>query len=341
MHKQRVAHKTSIITIDNDLYFFFELVPLCYTLNVLFLLLVAMLFITQVFMKAENQSLIVQFAMVMMYLKVALLLDEFKFTAVTVICFAFFTVMSYMAWYDALSTCGVANIDFYHFKILRDENEKKIQPSGALYFIGLQAASVWAVANHFQSKEVHYIANMLIGYLLYRVWAYFEGKKGLILVSVFPFSNFSSAAILFWFTLILDASQVYNFLVSLFEPGSGLSRLDLIMLNYFEYDGVRQPNPNLYMTLVEAHKVLLVFQIAALCAVFQKYYEFKNFVELSQYKKAVAKCKETYHKNIVHYRLNLVRPGKMRDFKVLMAEGVLFQSWMLLFFIAVLFAIFG
>jgi hypothetical protein len=124
-------------------------VPLCYTLNVVFLLLVAMLFITQVFMKADNQSLIVQFAMVMMYLKVALLLDEFKFTAVTVICFAFFTVMSYMACYDALSTCGVANIDYYHFKILRDENEKRIQPSGALYFIGLQATLVLAVAHLF------------------------------------------------------------------------------------------------------------------------------------------------------------------------------------------------
>ena len=108
------------------MYIFFDQVPVCYTLNILLLLLVAILFITHVFMKTENQSLIVQFAMVMMYLKLALLLDELKFKAMTIFFFAFFTVMSYMAWYDTLSTFGVSNIDFYHFKILRDETEKKV-----------------------------------------------------------------------------------------------------------------------------------------------------------------------------------------------------------------------
>jgi len=74
---------------------------------------------------------------------------------------------------------------------------------------------------------------MFIGYLLYRIWAYFEGKKGIISVSVFPFSNFSSAAIMFYVTLFMDWTQIYYFLVYLIEPNKGLSRSDLIMLNNF------------------------------------------------------------------------------------------------------------
>ena len=67
-----------------------------------------------------------QFALVAIYLKMALLVDEFKFRAMTALCFAFFSLMSYMAWYDALSTFGVAKIDFYYFRVLRDENDKKM-----------------------------------------------------------------------------------------------------------------------------------------------------------------------------------------------------------------------
>lgn len=142
--------------------------------------------------------------MVFMYLKLTLILDELKFKAMTIAFFAFFSVMFYMAWCSTISTCGVANIDFYHFKILRDETEKKVQPSSALYFISLQAAFVWVIAHLFHTTEVHYVANMFIGYLLYRFWAYFEGKKRLIAVSVFPFSNFSSAAIMLFVTLFMD-----------------------------------------------------------------------------------------------------------------------------------------
>ena len=54
MHKQRIAHKKNILTIDNDLYIFFGQLPVCYTLNILFLLLVAILLITHVFKKTEN-----------------------------------------------------------------------------------------------------------------------------------------------------------------------------------------------------------------------------------------------------------------------------------------------
>lgn len=176
LHKKRVEDPENIVTIDRDMYVFFGLVPLCYTLNVIFLCLTGMLFVTQIFMKVENQSLIVQFAMVMMYFKISLLLDEFEQSLMTVLCFSFFAVMSYMAWFDALSTCGVPNIDFYNFKVLRDENELKIQPVYALYFISLQAAMIWSLASLFQTTEVYYVANALIGYLLYRVWAYFDGK---------------------------------------------------------------------------------------------------------------------------------------------------------------------
>lgn len=105
-----------------------------------------------------------------------------------------------------------------------------MQPVYALYFISLQAVMIWSLASLFQTTEVYYVANSLIGYLLYRVWAYFVGK-GSKQLAVFPFSNFSSAAILFWFTLALDMPQIYTYLLSINVNGKQLCRQDLIDLN--------------------------------------------------------------------------------------------------------------
>lgn len=95
------------------------------------------------------------------------------------------------------------------------------------------------------------------------------------------------------------------------------------------------------MTLPDAFKVLVIFQVATILAAFHKYYEFKNFVELLQYKKALAKCKEDFHERISTYRLNLVRPGSMRELKLLMSEGILFQCWNFFFLYSALATMFG
>ena len=43
---------------------------------------------------------------------------------------------------------------------------------------------------------------------------------------------------------------------------------------------------------------------------FQKYYEFKDFVELLPYKKALDQSKESFHDMLNNYRIALLRPHR-------------------------------
>ena len=47
-------------------------------------------------------------------------------------------------------------------------------------------------------------------------------------------------------------------------------------------------------SIVDSHQIMIIFQISCVLAAFQKYYEFKNFVELLPYKKAIEKSKEGF-----------------------------------------------
>ena len=187
---------------------------------------------------------------------------------------------------------------------------------------------------------MQYITNGFLGYLLYRVWAYFDGH-GSRQVIAFPMTNFSSAAIIYWFTIALDLSQILSFFGSLYGGNAtGMSRLDLIIMNnrpLTNTDDDEMSPPS----LAEGMKLFTVFQVAFILATFQKYYLFKNYIELLQYKKAVAKCKEEYHEMLSEYRLRLVRPGSMRSLHLIMTEGMLFQFWTLFVFYAVSAMIFG
>ena len=52
---------------------------------------------------------------------------------------------------------------------------------------------------------------------------------------------------------------------------------------------------------------MIIFQISCVLAAFQKYYEFKNFVELLPYKKAIEKSKEGFQEMIGTYRAELLK----------------------------------
>ena len=52
---------------------------------------------------------------------------------------------------------------------------------------------------------------------------------------------------------------------------------------------------------------MIIFQISCVLAAFQKYYEFKNFVELLPYKKAIEKSKEGFQEMICTYRAELLK----------------------------------
>jgi hypothetical protein len=90
---------------------------------------------------------------------------------------------------------------------------------------------LYALCGLFKQKEMYYLSNMLLGYFVYRLWAFVSVKASLP-IRCFPFANFSSVNVLFFFTLINDAPQIYQFILSVFEQSSGMSRLDLIMYNY-------------------------------------------------------------------------------------------------------------
>ena len=67
-------------------------------------------------------------------------------------------------------------------------------------------------------------------------------------------------------------------------------------------------------SFVSSHQTSIIFQISYVLAAFQKYYEFKNFVELLPYKKALEKSKESFYEIVMSYRSELLRPGR-RHFK--------------------------
>lgn len=106
-------------------------------------------------------------------------------------------------------------------------------------------------------------------------------------------------------------------------------------------------------------------------AAFQKYYEFKNFVELLPYKKALDQSKDSFHEMVSSYRIALLRPSRrgalLKDSGMTIPapmvpvsaapkaasnppkEGEetpeesarLFRTWQILFFCGLIMAIFG
>ena len=114
---------------------------------------------------------------------------------------------------------------------------------------------------------------------------------------------------------------------------------------------------------VDSHKIMIIFQISCVLAAFHKYYEFKNFVELLPYKKAIEKCKESFNEMICTYRAELVRRLPFNtsnsckkvnkaeeismntktesDQKVLTKPFILQICWQVLFFLSLMMSIFG
>ena len=164
---------------------------------------------------------------------------------------------------------------------------------------------------------------MLVGYFLYRAWAYASAKAPSAYMS-FPFFNLSTASILLLFTILNDIHQVGRFLQSLYDQKGGLSRLDLIVFNYnmenggsvarkLDLEDTLNPNslPMLILSYASKSKMLMViFQISFLLVAFHKYYELKNFVFVYPYRKALFLLREDFNKSVWNYRGALCRPGK-------------------------------
>ena len=115
------------------------------------MVLVALLVITQTFMRLEKQSIVVQIAMVLVYFKMSLMLDKFDLVRWTFVSFAFCSVMFYFACIDVLTYFGVNNVEFYQIKVMKDEPETKKQPVGALIFLSLQVAVLWLICGLFKN----------------------------------------------------------------------------------------------------------------------------------------------------------------------------------------------
>ena len=63
---------------------------------------------------------------------------------------------------------------------------------------------------------MYYVCNVLLGYFIYRLWA-FVSLRASAATSCFPFANFSSVTIVFLFTLLNDAPQIYQFVCSVYD----------------------------------------------------------------------------------------------------------------------------
>ena len=171
--------------------------------------------------------------MLPIYFKFSLMMDTFEHLRWTFVSFAFSSIMLYIACIDILTWFGVQNIEFYKIMVIKDSRERKIQPVGALAFIFVQVMVLWALCTMFKQKEMYYVCNVLLGYFIYRLWAFLTLKTSFA-TKCFPFANFSSVSILFLFTVINDVPQIYQFLCAVFKEGAGMTRLDLIILNYRE-----------------------------------------------------------------------------------------------------------
>lgn len=70
--------------------------------------------------------------------------------------------------------------------------------------------------------------------------------------------------------------------------------------------------------MIGSHQTLIIFKISCVLAAFQKYYEFKNFIELLPYKKAVEKSKDGFYEMINTYRSELLKrsPGAIGNQKI-------------------------
>ena len=93
--------------------------------------------------------------------------------------------------------------------------------------------------------------------------------------------------------------------------------------------------------MLETHRIFIVVQVAWVLSAYQKYCEFKDFTELLEYKRAIEQAKESFHKSIFNYRIELVRPGKMRKQGLFNWKGAIFVAWSSLFFVGIMSATFG
>ena len=75
---------------------------------------------------------------------------------------------------------------------------------------------------------------LLIGYFLYRTWAYVQIRIPEPLMC-FPFFHCSSATLMLWFTIYQDFAQILSFTSNLFYDDVGRSREFLIERNHKEY----------------------------------------------------------------------------------------------------------
>ena len=188
----------------------------------------------------------------------------------------------------------------------------------------MQCILIYSICNIFRNSEVFYVGNLLVGYFLYRVWAYASAKAPSFYMA-FPFFNFSSAAILLLFTILNDFHQVVRFLQWLFGQRSGLSRLDLIVFNFNMQNGgnlarkleqEEELNPNSLPKLIVSYAcrskmLMVIFQIGFLLVAFHKYYEIKHFLFVYPYRKARFLVREEYNQSVWSYRAAMCRPGKI------------------------------
>jgi len=125
-------------------------------------------------------------------------------------------------------------LDLYQFMVLRDEQHKRHQSFYHLVYFTAYTVTIYLLCSCLHRSEVFFVCNILQGYLGYRVWAYIHhrtNERGANPFWCFPFVNFSSAAVLFFFTLIGEGGQICNFVLSLYDETAGLQRLDIISLN--------------------------------------------------------------------------------------------------------------
>ena len=82
--------------------------------------------------------MVTQTSLLLVYLKVSLALDMFGSFKWTLITFSFFTVNLYLYSMDVLEHFKVAHVEYYHLKVLKDAQDMKLQPFGALCFTFFQ-----------------------------------------------------------------------------------------------------------------------------------------------------------------------------------------------------------
>ena len=123
-YKQREEKKTHLLNpYDNERYIFFGMVPVSYSLNCFFTILICLLAFTQIFMRMEEGSVAVRLMMLPVYFKFSLMMDTFLNFRWAFVTFFFFAMMQYSATVDVLAWLGFSNIEFYQIKVIKDARE--------------------------------------------------------------------------------------------------------------------------------------------------------------------------------------------------------------------------